>query len=88
MRAPRLTVYLLVSVALTVLIACLQPTLMPVTLYKFSLVALAAWAGYWIDRALFPYSRPHMLRGSDKNAAALRRAVLVAAVVLAIALGA
>lgn len=88
MRAPRLTVYLLVSVALTVLIACLQPALMPVTLYKFSLVALAAWAGYWIDRALFPYSRPHMLRGSDKNAAALRRAVLVAAVVLAIALGA
>ena len=88
MRTPRLTFYLLISVALTVLIACLQPALMSVTLYKFSLVALAAWAGYWIDRAVFPYARPHTLTGRNHNAATLRRAVIVAAVVLAIALGA
>lgn len=88
MHTPRLTIYLLISILLTVLIATLQPELMPVTLYKFSLVALAAWAGYWIDRTLFPYSRPHSLTGNDRNFASIRRAIIVAAIVHAIALGA
>ena len=30
-----------------------------VTLYKAHLLALGGWGGYWLDRALFPYDRPH-----------------------------
>jgi hypothetical protein len=30
-----------------------------VSLYKLHLCSLAGWSGYWLDRALFPYSRPH-----------------------------
>ena len=32
-----------------------------VTLYKAHLMALGGWGGYWLDRALFPYQRPHTL---------------------------
>lgn len=34
-------------------------TLLAVSLYKAHLLALAGWGGYWLDRALFPYGRPH-----------------------------
>lgn len=30
-----------------------------VTLYKAHLMVLGGWGGYWLDRALFPYDRPH-----------------------------
>lgn len=33
--------------------------LLAVTLYKAHLMALGGWGGYWLDRALFPYDRPH-----------------------------
>lgn len=71
--------------------------------YKIMLVSLAAWGGYWLDRWLFPYARPHLyaeaidgdqrltftkLGGHLFIAATARRAILIAAVVLAVALGA
>lgn len=30
-----------------------------VTLYKAHLLSLGGWGGYWLDRGLFPYDRPH-----------------------------
>ena len=82
-----------------------------VTLYKAHLMALGGWGGYWLDRALFPYDRPHqsinaagqcvdeinsteiafkagvaMLdRATD---AMLRRAIIVAACLVCVGLGA
>lgn len=32
-----------------------------VSLYKAHLMSLAGWGGYWLDRWLFPYGRPHEL---------------------------
>jgi hypothetical protein len=59
-------------------------------IYKKSiLVAVAAVLGYYIDRAAFPYARPHDFKdGSIFAACMLRRAIIMAAVTLAMALGA
>lgn len=81
---------------------------------KAALLALGGWAGYWLDRALFPYDRPHrylldpddaldeaaldgaalagesVLRvcaGASFGHAMLRRAIVVAACLLCLALG-
>lgn len=67
------------------------PQQLPVVTYKLALIALFAYDGYWIDRTLFPYARPHdfMANSCDQaafNAAQLRRAIIVGAVILAGAL--
>lgn len=58
LRAPRTTLWLVVAVALLAGIGWVSPIQLPVVLYKASLIALAAVLGYWLDRGLFPYSRP------------------------------
>lgn len=82
-------------------------SLVAVTVYKAHLMALAGWAGYWLDRALFPYSRPHeylellddkttaeddasaeLIAAVMYMAAMLRRAGIVAACLVCVALGA
>ena len=83
-------------------------SLVAVTLYKAHLLALGGWAGYWLDRALFPYDRPHayldladdedevaehdaavlQVSSSGFHDAMMRRAILVAACVVAVCLGA
>lgn len=84
--------WLIVTLSLTVIIALLAPQQIGVTLYKLSLVTAAAWAGYWIDRGLFPYARPHQLIGNAYkdwfSAAMIRRAIIVAAAMLAMGLAA
>ncbi len=50
--------WLLIAIGLFVAVYLLAPQQLPVSLYKLSLVALAAVAGYWLDRSLFPYARP------------------------------
>jgi hypothetical protein len=58
LRAPRNSLFLLLAVALLGLLALVSPAQLPVALYKLTLISLAAVAGYWSDRALFPYARP------------------------------
>ena len=109
-RFPRLFGWFFVALLLLVVIALLSPQQLPVTLYKLSLITLAAVVGYWLDRSLFPYARPDGYlsfrwhgrgKADDYNAdhpiadgyylvfalAMLRRALIVAAVVLVVALG-
>lgn len=119
-KLPRLTDLLLISVVLFV--ACyfaqdqVPGTLLAVSIYKAHMASLAGWIGYWLDRSLFPYSRPHellhdaedvLIHGSPEqaqdgdllisgccdqyalyNKATLRRAIIVAACVIGICLGA
>lgn len=85
---PRLSGWLLVALLLTLAVWWLAPQQLPVTLYKLSLVTVAAVAGYWIDRGLFPYARPDQVADELINAAMLRRAIIVAAAMLAMGLGA
>lgn len=37
-------------------------SLLAVTAYKAHLMSLGGWGGYWLDRACFPYARPHALK--------------------------
>lgn len=68
-KLPRLFVWLLVTLVLVVLIGLISPSQLPVVLYKLSLVTLATVMAYWLDRALFPYARPHTLfnKANDLN---------------------
>lgn len=111
LRRHRLLSWLISSVVLIVLIAVISPQQLGVTLYKLSLISLAAVLGYHLDRGLFPYASPGsylqtdwktsppcedadnpeypVVKGYEKVFAAVlvRRAIIVAAVCLAVAMG-
>jgi len=113
---PRLAKTSLAFIALLVAAQLAQmyapATLFAVTTYKATLLTLGGSAGYWLDRALFPYARPHILFEQAKGelaeddqenalvggmgtvamgaagAAMLRRAIIVAACMVCVGLGA
>ncbi|MFD2379163.1 putative holin [Ottowia pentelensis] len=115
--------WVVAALLLSALVWLMAPQQIPVSVYKLSLVALAAVCGWWIDRSLFPYARPefylepppemgearaetaftdvHVLSFAEPvggllpehaallgRAAMLRRAIIVAATMLAVGLGA
>lgn len=96
----RMLDWLAVSVLLALAIWYVAPHQLPVSLYKLSLITTAAVVGYWIDRSLFPYGRPDKFgRWRDElfvnstqatvfAACMLRRAIIIAACVIGVALGA
>ncbi len=89
-RAPRLSGWLLITLGLLACVWLLAPHQLPVTLYKLSLVTLAAVMGYHIDRSLFPYARPDRVPGFDSlpGLCMIRRAIIVGCAMLAMGLGA
>lgn len=62
----RMAHWLIISLLLLALIYVLAPQELPVVLDKLTQVSLFAWLGYWIDRTLFPYARPHQFQPDDK----------------------
>lgn len=85
---PRLSNWGIVSVLGLAGIALIAASQLPVILLKVTLVAIGATVGYWIDRALYPYARPHEANaGKPSTSAMLRRAIIVGAVILSISLG-
>ena len=101
----RMVGWLVVSLVLTLAIGLTAPHLLPVSLYKLSLITSAAWLAYWIDRSLFPYARPDAfldrpLFSPDRLKLVapeyqlafcltqLRRAIIIAAAMIGVALGA
>ena len=86
-RHPRLLGWLFFTVLLILAIAWLSPPQLPVMLYKVAMVTMGAVLGYWIDRALFPYARPHKCKDWAYSLTMLRRALIVLACVLGMTLG-
>lgn len=86
---PRLTSFALFSMVLSVAILFFAPQQLPVIVYKLLMVTLGAVSGYWVDRALFPYARPHLQVEINmaRSLAMLRRALVVLACVLGLTLG-
>lgn len=84
--AGRMRWWLGLALATSLLVLILFPHQIGTVLAKANLLTLAAWAGYWIDRSAFPYARPGDLYGARQDAAGLRRAVVIAATMLAMAL--
>jgi hypothetical protein len=111
-QVPRMLGWALLTVVLIYLALYFQSahpgTLIAVTLYKAHLMALGGWGGYWLDRALFPYDRPHqyllcddspeevaedvataeLVASSSFGQAMMRRAIVVAACLICVGLGA
>lgn len=89
----RMMHWLIASTALFI-VAQLVQQFMPngvlaVTIYKAHLMALGGWGGYWLDRALFPYDRPHThAHKTGHNSAALRRALIVLGTLVCVGMGA
>lgn len=50
--------FALFTLGLLAALGVLFPQQLPVVLYKAALATLAMCVGVWIDRAVFPYSRP------------------------------
>lgn len=97
---PRLGGWAVIAVALVVVLWVTHPAQLGVVVYKCALVTLAAVLGYYIDRSLFPYARPHaqiknVRRLTDNRYAIelipallmLRRTVIVLACILGLTLG-
>lgn len=107
----RLLPWMLISALLMVAALMTQHldprNLVAVSLYKAHLLSMGGWMGYWLDRGLFPYDRPHeyllpedpvpvvgklalaeLVSGSDYGMAMLRRAIIVAACLICVGLGA
>ena len=68
-KLPRLTSWWLIALVLSIAVFIIAPQQLPVSIYKLNLIALAAVAGYWIDRSVFPYARPQLdaLRALDRS---------------------
>ena len=76
-----------VALVSLLLLAAIFPHQVGVVLTKVNLLSLAAIGGYWIDRtAAKPERRPHLLVGMDRSVAEMRRALIIAAAMLAMAL--
>lgn len=60
---PRMFIWLIFTIFLFSAALFAQHThpgsIFAVSLYKAHLMSLGGWGGYWLDRALFPYARPH-----------------------------
>ncbi len=67
MTLPRMTKTAVLALALAVAVVLIAPQQLPVIVYKLALVVLAGVAGYILDRALFPYARPHILSPDPIN---------------------
>lgn len=82
----RMSFFTALALLLAALIFYLSPAQFPVVVHKFALVTLAAVAGYWLDRHLFPYSRPdRVYYHQEREWAMIRRAMLVSALMLSVA---
>ena len=87
-RTPRMTSWTVITLLLLLVLAGIRPEQLQVVLYKALLVTLGAVMAYWLDRALFPNSRPSECESRLViSAAFLRRALIVLACILGLTLG-
>jgi hypothetical protein len=80
--SPLLLIFLLAIVPVLIM----NPAKVGLTLFGIAKIGLGGFLGYWIDRLLFPYARPHTLEGVAQGTSWKRRAIIVAAAIIAAAL--
>lgn len=99
---PRLSFWFFITAFLLAVVYAVSPNQLPVVLYKLALVSLGGVVGYWLDRSLFPYARPHnyidlfmrctlahtsMAHAIVCAAVLIRRALIILASILGLTLG-
>ena|SRR5690348_5257565 len=100
LKLPRMWHWIVLTLLMLAAISVLSPQQLPVILYKANMTALFAVLGYWIDRSLFPYARPHVFTVESHTgpiigsadalpfaACMIRRALIIFAVVLGGSIG-
>lgn len=81
LRAAPLVAIFLIAFLITVALA---PAKAGLAVWGVAKLACGGYIGYWIDRLCYrPESRPHRLDGISRGAAEKRRAIIVAASVIA-----
>jgi hypothetical protein len=69
------------------LVGIYRPSMLGLLLWSLCKLCFGAGLGYWVDRSIARGLRPHELAGEAKDRALLRRAIVVASAILAMALG-
>jgi hypothetical protein len=86
------------------IVALLHPYQLGVLVWSLCKLCFGAYLGYWIDRSIFPYARPHLWIGDPHElrtgsvdrlqlsiaiavASQVRRALIMAATILGLAVG-
>lgn len=78
----RLFECMVLAILSMLIVAYVTPQNLTVTIYKLSLVCLFALIGFRLDRMIFPYARPDRVPHDQAALAGLRRAVVIAAVII------
>lgn len=87
--------WLIGALIATCIVGWLYPHQLGVLLWSLSKLSLGAYLGYWIDRSIFRYARPGSIDWRDAGphtayllaGCMLRRALIIAAAILALGLG-
>lgn len=73
---------IVIAVITLAIIAYASPQQLTVAVYKVLLVTLFALLGFRLDRMIFPYARPDKVVDDARDAACIRRAIIVAAAIV------
>lgn len=88
--------WLIATLLMATVVGILYPHQLGVLLWSLTKLSAGAYLGYWIDRSIFYYARPgDSLQGRDTTSAMwaeangmmIRRAIIIAAAILALGLG-
>jgi hypothetical protein len=86
----RMVEWFVINVIMVGAVYVLAPQTIPVLVFKACQVSMMGWIGYWFDRRIAPNSRPGNpeLEAIERAAAMIRRAMIIAAAMIAGGLGA
>lgn len=89
----RLGPWLILALLCATIVGLLYPHQLGVLLWSLTKLSFGAYLGYWIDRSIFPYARPGNFTYSSAHSMTawamlmLRRALIIAAALIALGLG-
>ena len=83
----RLWPWLALALITSVAVAVYRPEMAGLLLWTLCKLSIGAWLGYLVHRSIERGPRPHELTGAARDQSLLRRAIIVAAAMLALALG-
>jgi hypothetical protein len=86
----RMLGWFLINTIMVGTVYLVAPQQIGVLVFKACQVTMCGWIGYWFDRGIAPNTRPanQALTAQERAAASIRRAVIIAAAMIAGALGA
>ena len=83
----RLAPWLALALLTAAIVGIVAPQQLGVLCWSLTKLSLGAYLGYYIHRSLERGLRPHELTGALRDAALLRRAIVVGAAIVAVGLG-